>query len=374
MEKEDIKAIFLIIILLVLMAILAIFGINIYLKLTGNESTVLEIFEERLGQVPANVEIQNTAGKLEEQGNSQLDEVQIPGEQKEDTTSSNRYFYDQLNSYSKTIYEKFASNKESMKTGTYKLEFGETFNDLLEQENGSELLQDYYQSAVETFLNDNPDVFYLAPTKMYINIKTIKKVFYTTYDVYIDSGKMPNYLSDEFNSKQEIIEAEEKINNEVEKIFAKIEKGTDYEKILMIHDYLVNNCSFDESLQKSNIYNLYGAIVNKEAVCEGYTKAFKYFMDKIGIECIMVIGTATNSENITENHAWNYVNLKNKWYAIDVTWDDPIVRGHGYVGNDIKYKYFLKGSTTIDKDHVKSGQFTEEGQIYTYPTLSISDY
>lgn len=373
MKKEDIKAIFLIIILLVLIAILVVFGINIYLKLTGNESTVLEIFKEGFGQVPSNTETQNTAGELENQGNSQLEQVQMPGEP-EDTTSEKGYFYDQLNSYAKTIYEKFASNKENMKSGTYKLEFGETFNDLLKQENGSELLQNYYQSAVETFLNDNPDVFYLAPTKMYINIKTIKKVFYTTYDVYIDSGEMPNYLADEFNSEQEIIRAEEKIKSEADKLLAQIDKGTEYEKILMVHDYLVNSCSFDESLEKNNIYNLYGAIVNKEAVCEGYTKAFKYFMDKIGVECIMVIGTATNSENITQSHAWNYVKLNNIWYAIDVTWDDPIVRGHGYVGNDVKYKYFLKGSTTMEKDHFKSGQFTEEGQIYTYPTLSISDY
>lgn len=373
MKKEDIKAIFLIMILLVLMAILVVFGINIYLKFTGNESTFFEIFEEGFVQLPSNVEIQNSLGKVETQGNSQLDQVKIE-EKYEDTKSDKGYFYNQLNSYAKIIYEKLEKNKENLKSGTYKLEFGETFNDLLKKENGTELLQNYYQSAVETFINDNPDVFYLAPNKMYINIKTIKKVFYTTYNVYIDSGKMPNYLADEFNSEQEIRKAEEKIKSVTDKLLAKIDKGTDYEKILMIHDYLVNNCSFDQTLEKNNIYNLYGAIVNKEAVCEGYTKAFKYFMDKIGVECIMVIGTATNSQNATESHAWNYVNLNNKWYAIDVTWDDPIVIGHGYVGNDVKYKYFLKGSSTIEKDHFKSGQFTEEGQIYTYPTLNISDY
>lgn len=377
MEKEDIKAIFLIIVMLVLMAILAAFGINIYWKLTGNESTVLEIFEEGFGHIPNNnQENQNiSANNIEFQESSELDKVEIQVEKKEELINSNKkYFYNQLNSYSKSIYEKISNNKENMKSGTYKLEFGETFNDLLEQENGAEFLQDYYQSAVETYLNDNPDVFYLDPTKMYINIKTIKKVFCTTYDVYIDCGKMPNYLADEFNSKNKILEAEQKIKNEVDKLLAKIDTGTDYDKILMVHDYLVNNCSFDESLQKNNIYNLYGAIVNKEAVCEGYTKAFKYIMDKIGIECVMIIGTATNSEKVTESHAWNYINLNNKWYAIDVTWDDPIVRGHGYLGNDIKYKYFLKGSKVMDKDHFKSGQFTQEGQVYTYPTLSINNY
>lgn len=376
MGKEEIKAIFLILILIVLMAILAVFGINIYWKLTGNESTVLEIFEEGFGNLSNNnIITQNIlADNGETQVNSELDKAEMPETQKETVTSNKRYFYNQLNSYSKIIYEKLLSNKENMKTGTYKLQFGESFNNLLEQENGADLLQDYYQSAVETYLNDNPDVFYLDPTKMYINIKTIKKVFYTTYDVYIDSGKMSNYLSNEFTSKQEIHVAEEKIKNEVDKVIKKIDGGAEYDKILMIHDYIVNNCSFDESLQKDNVYNMYGAIVNKEAVCEGYTKAFKYFMDKVGIECVVVIGTATNSENNTESHAWNYINLNNKWYAIDVTWDDPIVRGHGFVGNDIKYKYFLKGSSIMNKDHFESGQFTENGQVYTYPTLSINDY
>ena len=369
MEKEDMKAIFLIILMLLLMAILAVFGVNIYWKLTGNESAVFEIFEEGFKKVKNNIETQNNIGKIEENENSQLEQVETAN-----TISNNRYFYNQLNSYSKIIYDKMANNKNNMKSGTYKLEFGETFNDLLRQENGSELLQEYYQSAVETFLYDNTDVFYIEPTKMYINIKTIKKIFYTTYEVYIDSGKMPNYLSNEFSSEQEIIEAEQKIKDETDKLLLKINKGSDYEKLLMIHDYLVNNCSFDESLQKNNIYNLCGPIINKEAVCEGYTKAFKYFMDKIGIESVMVIGTAKNSENVTESHAWNYVKLDNEWYAIDVTWDDPIVIGHGYIGNDVKYKYFLKGSATMSKDHFEFGQFTPEGQIYKYPTLNTRDY
>ena len=37
-----------------------------------------------------------------------------------------------------------------MKTGTYKINFGQEFNQLLEQENGSKLLQEYYQSSMES--------------------------------------------------------------------------------------------------------------------------------------------------------------------------------------------------------------------------------
>ena len=375
MKKDDLKAIFLIIIMLALIAILAIFGLNVYLDFTGNASTVFEIFKEGFRPAQNNTEIQSSTGKTEIEEGGGLEQVELAGSTTVNKEQSSKgYFYNQLNTYSKKIYDKMANNKDKMKTGTYKLEFGETFNDLLKEENGSKLLQDYYQSAVETFLYDNPDVFYLEPTKMYINIKTIKKLFCTTYDVYIDSGKLPNYWTDEFNSEKEILEAEQQVKNQTYSLLAKLEKGTDYEKILMIHDYLINNLKFDESLEEKHIYNIYGALVNNIAVCEGYAKSFKYLANQAGIECIMVIGTAKNSEGDTESHAWNYVKLNNKWYAVDVTWDDPILIGSGFIGNDIKYRYFLKSKATMAKDHFESGRFTEEGQEYNYPELSMRDY
>lgn len=379
MNKEDLKAIFLIILMLGLIAILVILGTSIYSQFTGNEGNILEVFEEGYTAI-LNKNENKKPSSITLEGESQLDKVEIAGQQTDKKEQPNveeatkNYFYNQLNSYSKIIYDALEKNIENLKTGTYKIDFGDSFSELLKQENGENLLKQYYQSAIETYLYDNPEVFYLEPTKMYINIRTIKKVFTTTYEVYIDSGKEANYLTEECNTKQQVLAYENRIEEEANKILSQVEKGTKYQKILMIHDYLVNNVSFEESLSKNNIYNMYGALVNKEAVCEGYAKAFKHLMDKIGVECVIVIGTATNSKGETENHAWNYVNLDNKWYAVDVTWDDPIIIGHGYVGNDVKYRYFLKGSNTMDKDHFKETQFTEGGQEYTYPQLNLRDY
>lgn len=379
MNKEDLKAIFLIILMLGLIAILGILGVNIYSQFRGNEGNILEVFEEGYTAIlNKNENKKPTSITLE--GESQLNKVEIAGQQTDKKEQPNveeatkNYFYNQLNSYSKIIYDALEKNTENLKTGKYKIDFGDSFSQLLKQENGENLLKQYYQSAIETYLYDNPEVFYLEPTKMYINIRTIKKVFTTTHEVYIDSGEEANYLTEECNTKQQVLAYENRIEEEANKILSQVEKGTKYQKILMIHDYLVNNVSFEESLSKNNIYNMYGALVNKEAVCEGYAKAFKYLMDKIGVECIIVIGTATNSKGETENHAWNYVNLDNKWYAVDVTWDDPIVIGHGYVGNDVKYRFFLKGSNNMDKDHFKETQFTKGGQEYTYPQLNLRDY
>ena len=141
----------------------------------------------------------------------------------------------------------------------------------------------------------------------------------------------------------------------------------------MVHDYIINNVDYDTTLSYQNIYNIYGTLVNKKAVCAGYAKTFKYLMDSLEIPCISVIGKATNSEGRTENHEWNYVQINQKWYAIDTTWDDP-VSTTGYVSNKSKYEYFLKGATEMAKDHTTSSQFSDGGKIFNYPELSESNY
>lgn len=144
--------------------------------------------------------------------------------------------------------------------------------------------------------------------------------------------------------------------------------------IKMIHDYLVNNINYDTSLSKPYIYNIYGALVENLCVCEGYARSMKYLLDSISVPCTIVIGKATNSEGKTENHAWNYVGIEGKWYAIDSTWDDPVIIGNGKLSEASKYKYFLKGANEMNKDHIPSKSFTEGGKVFEYPTLSLENY
>ncbi len=290
-----------------------------------------------------------------------------------DNVKVNKYFYNQLEEPSKIIYKAFTQNKENMKTGTYQIELGTAFSDILKQENGQEELGRYYQSAIEAYTYDNPDVFYLNPKKMYLNIETTTRGKNVTYNVFINNGKESNYLIDEFNSKEQIDSAIAKIENVKNQIISN-RTGNVYEDMKMVHDYLVESISYDSSISRPNIYNIYGALINKECVCEGYARAYKYILDELNIPCILVIGTATNGEGNTENHAWNYVKLNNSWYAIDVTWDDPVIIGGGTLNKKSKYKYFLKGKETMDKDHITSGKFTEDGKEFAYPNLSETDF
>ena len=283
-----------------------------------------------------------------------------------------KYFYNQLEDYSKVIYRAFESNKENMKTGNYQIEFGNAFSSLLKQSDGQSLLNTYYQSAIEAYIYDNPEVFYLNPNKMYLNIETITRGNSISYNAFINSGNEGSYLIDEFSSKQQIEQAISDLK-QIRNNILQNKTGNTYKDIKMVHDYIINNTEYDTTISKQNIYNIYGTLVNKQSVCEGYAKSFKYIMDELGISCTLVIGRATNSEGKNENHAWNYVNLDGTWYAIDTTWDDPI-SATGWVSESSKYKYFLKGSIDMSKDHNPSGQFSEGGKIFNYPNISENNY
>ena len=215
---------------------------------------------------------------------------------------------------------------------------------------------------------NNPDVFYIDVTKMYINIETIQKIFSTKYNVYINSAKDPTYLLDGFTSKEQIDQCESQVIAVKNQILNQIAGKNDIEKMRYIHDYLVDTIEYDQTFGEKNIYNIYGALVSKTCVCEGYAKASQYLLNEAGLENIIITGTATNSDGKTENHAWNYVNIDEKWYAIDTTWDDPIIVGGGKLTNTIRYRYFLKGN------HFISTKFTSGGQDFEFPELSITDY
>ena len=324
---------------------------------TNDEKTVEDDIE-----VPAIVE--NPISSIGRNNNTNTDysNVQV-----------DKYFYNQLEEKSRIIYRAFESNKEQMKTGTYQIELGDSFSDTLSQSNGQEQLGEYYQSAIEAYTYDNPEIFYLSPKKMYLNIETTTRGGTSTYNVYINSGNQANYLADEFNSKQAIDQATAQIE-QVKNQIVQNRTGNTYEDIKMVHDYLVDNINYESSLSKENIYNIYGALVNRECVCEGYARAFKYLLDELNIPCVMVIGTGTNSQGETENHAWNYVQLNGNWYAVDSTWDDPVVIGGGTASEESRYKYFLVGREIIDQDHSPSGQFTEGGKVFSYPNVSYESY
>ncbi len=257
--------------------------------------------------------------------------------------------------------------------GTYVIEFKDKFSKLLEQESGVKRLQADYQTAVEAFTHDNPDLFFLDVSKMYLNIETTKKLWNIKYNVYIGPAEGHKYTDNVFSSEEEIREAQLKIETVKNQILKQLGNDT-YKNIKIIHDNLINNIEYDQNSTSKSTYSIYGALIEKKCVCDGYARAFKYIANAAGIECELIQGNATNSSGKTENHAWNAVKLNGKWYYIDVTWDDPIIIGRGIILNKYYYQYFLKGTKTFEGNHVENGVFSEGGKDFKYPNISRTDY
>ena len=287
--------------------------------------------------------------------------------------SEGKYFYEQLDQTQKILYNGLQESKDKLVSGTYIIQYGNKFYDILSQKNGTKTLGDDYQASIEAFTHDNPDLFYLDVSKLYLNMETKKKAFSTTYNVYISPEEGQNYFASGFTSETQVKIALQKIEQVKSDIKANF-TGNTYKDIKIIHDYLVDNVEYDETYQSIGTYSIYGALVEKKCVCEGYTRAFKYLSDMAGIRCVLMQGNATNSDGTTEKHAWNAVFLNGLWYLVDTTWDDPIVIGRGILAAGTHYKYFLKGSKTFAKDHVLETQFSEGGKVFSYQNISESDY
>ena len=381
--KDRLITFLLFIIMIILILGIAGIGYYIYSDLT-NEEVAYKKIEGIITEKPSekhNEIVYPVSSNIDESIQSILDTSKDDENIIENSNQSNsfKFFYNQLDDVQKDLYNELEKNKQNLKYGDYVIEYGNRFSDILSTDGGGEKLENDYQTAIEAFMHDNPDLFYLDVNKMFLNIKTITRLFSKTYDVYMSPAEGTNYLSDDFQNVSEIeyyIKAIEKIKNYV---LDNIE-GTDYQKILTIHNYLVDSIEYDSTYDAKGTYSIYGALIGRKCVCEGYAKAFKYLINAAGIECEIMQGTGTNSKGETENHAWNCVKIGNTWYEVDPTWNDPIVIGidgnpiDGAKSDSIRYKFLLKGSQTFEKDHTLEYQFSEGGKVFEYPSISESDY
>ena len=286
---------------------------------------------------------------------------------------ANRFYYSQLDVYGKLIYDKLYENKDKLRTGTYTADFGTAFDELLHEENGSETLKNSFQLSINALTFDNPELFYIDVTKVYLLTEITTRVFSKTYKVSIGGNNGESYLSEDFASSDVARYSIGLVEQYKNAIIEECKNLSTVEKIRYVNNYLIDNIEYDIAAG-NNVYNIYGTLVEKKAVCEGYARTCKYILDELDIPCIIACGIAKNSQNVTESHAWNYVKVDGNWYALDVTWNDPIIsNGIGKITDDIRYGYFLKGSNKFFEDHFEDGNIVGNSN-FKYPTLSVLNY
>ena len=213
--------------------------------------------------------------------------------------NSSRYYYDQLDDYGKIIYDGFANNKENMKSGTYTIDFGTEFSDLLNTENGEKILNEAFQSAWNAYTYDNMDVFYIDVEKLTLTTRSLTAL--SIHNVEISNGSNSSYLKENFQNQSVLIEKLDLLETIKKEIDRQLEGFSDYDKIREVHNWLIDNIEYDVNLNADEPYSISGALTEGKAVCEGYSRSFKYIMDELEIPCVLVSGTGTNSK-VKQNH------------------------------------------------------------------------
>lgn len=113
--------------------------------------------------------------------------------------------------------------------------------------------------------------------------------------------------------------------------------GDRTQKIKDLNHWLTTHNEYNTDLNQA--YNSYpeaweciSALAGEEntrgPVCEGYARAFKVICDRLSIPCVLVDGLAASTPSSGGGaHMWNYVEIDENWYAVDVTWNDPVIYG-----------------------------------------------
>lgn len=334
----------------------------------------------------------------------------------------NRFHYEQLSEVGKSVYDGIYKMYEQdiLKTGTEDYDLVNHGHITAEQaknyENNHSELVAAMNAARYAFYADYPEVFYVNFSKL--TLRTTKDANGNLH-IYLGSGRYPNYYIDGFESKEEVDEAiasfDKKVNELVDSANAleiKESKNKQAEQVKHVHNEIIKNASYrledtayagDENHPKSNAPHLgtpYGVLVRKQGVCEGYARAFKTVMDRLGINCILVQG-AHQYDEVAVAHMWNYVEIEDtsarsvggKWYAVDATLNDPDIpivtasekekeRNQYYVhfdeyGNDgfEQEKYLLSGQVTMNEKHYVAEEVASAGDYkFQYPVLEDNDF
>ena len=186
---------------------------------------------------------------------------------------------------------------------------------------------------------ENPDIFYVFPNIIEVVADyNTGKILSIRPDYLFDTDKIPEKI-EEFNRQSEIM-------------LSGLDSGwDDITKTAYIHDILAQHTEYDTKYEtisnedyelyreRMRIYTSYGAIVDHNAVCEGYSMAYKYLLSRAGIKSYYI-------QSIEKRHSWNMVELNGNLYHVDVAHDDPTPDNLGRVN----HTNFLKSDEYFTND------------------------
>ena len=104
--------------------------------------------------------------------------------------------------------------------------------------------------------------------------------------------------------------------------------GTEYEIALYLHDWLLDQLEYDDSLKWSSAES---ALTRGLGTCQAYESAYAKLLSAAGIE-------NAETRDTYDGHTWNAIKLDGEWYQVDCTWDDTSDNFYGDL--DQRHLYF----------------------------------
>lgn len=155
--------------------------------------------------------------------------------------------------------------------------------------------------AYHALLKDHPELYWVH------NREQVYKTTFSRGDYCIFS---PGYIY----TQEEMNEIDASVENAYREVVSMLPKdASEYEKAKTVYTYLIDTVEYETSADDQNIA---GAFWKHKAVCAGYAGSVQYLLEKLGVTCLYVEGSAKGSE---EGHAWNIVRLDGQYYYLDAT-------------------------------------------------------
>lgn len=155
--------------------------------------------------------------------------------------------------------------------------------------------------AYHALLKDHPELYW---------VHNRKQVYKTTFSRGDYSIFCPGYMY----TQEEMKEIDIALESAYQAVVSLLpEDASEYEKAKTVYTYLIDTVEYETSTDDQNIA---GAFWKQKAVCAGYAGGVQFLLEKLGVICLYVEGSARGSE---EGHAWNIVRLDGQYYYLDAT-------------------------------------------------------
>ena len=250
------------------------------------------------------------------------------------------YFYEQLNKTEQVLYD-----------AIYLIAMDPTTTDNIVT------LQSKMNPGTDEFLNE----LYLAELALGYDHPELWWIYLWNGDYYIDGGydtlddgtyTVYLWLNEPYENFEEDVT---EFNEAVEEFIEDIDSTQSEAQIAIdVHDKLIEMAIYDynvlDTKKNDRAHTAFGALVRNSSgqehycVCDGYSLAYTYILQQLGLEATVVTGMA-GSDSLG-GHAWSLVKIDGKWYEVDSTWDDYTDLKSdveaAYPSNSIEYSVFME--------------------------------